>query len=375
MTDDTKTPLKLYLQDLDRDDFKPDPAQRSAVELTQNLYTELLNNSPKPRGMLSRFFSRKVEPVKGLYFWGGTGRGKTYFVDQFYECLNFEDKHRIHFHNFMRDIHEQMRILPKSPDPLKIVAEKFAMQNRILCLDEFHVHDIGDAMILAGLLQALFDKGVTVVATSNIPINDLYKNGLQRERFLPALALLKSNTREFNIGDGTDYRFTNLFDNTIYHITRDMKQGDEWLNSQLQTLCPCKPKHDRELELNHRVIHYRALADDVVWFDFEALCNTPRSTHDYLDLAKAYHTVLLGNIPVMHPANDAAAKRFVHLIDALYDHHVKLFATAAVEPAKLYNGERLAFAFDRTVSRLLEMGSMSYLASPHVIERQRQVFG
>ncbi len=374
MTQMLNTPLKLYLKDLDRDDFIEDPAQRSAVELTQQLYERLQSASVAKQGLLGRIFTGRPEYIPGLYFWGSTGRGKTYLIDQFYQCLDFEEKHRVHFHSFMREIHEQLRLLPKSPSPLKIVANRFAQQNRILCLDEFHVHDIGDAMIMARLLEALITQGVTIVATSNIPIDDLYKNGLQRERFLPAIELLKKHTREFNIGTGTDYRFSKIEDNDVYIVTRNIEQSEKWLSERMHSIAPCTPKHNRQLELNHRVIEYRALADDTIWFDFDAICNTPRSAHDYIDIAKTYHTVILGNIPVFTPASDSAAKRFIHLVDALYDHHVQLLATAAASPEKLYNGERMAFAFERTVSRLIEMGTMAYLTSPHVIERQRQVY-
>jgi len=374
MTQKSPTPLSLYLSDLDHDDFVEDPAQRSAVELTQDLYQRMQADTSPKQGFIASLFGSKPENIPGLYFWGSTGRGKTYLIDQFYQCLDFEDKHRVHFHNFMREIHEQLRLLPKSPDPLAMVAKRFSQQNRILCLDEFHVHDIGDAMIMAGLLEALISQGVTIVATSNIPIADLYKNGLQRERFLPAIELLKSHTREFNIGDGTDYRFAKIEENDVYFITRDPAEGDNWLNERFESIILCQPKRDRQLELNHRVIQYRALADDVIWFDFDAICNTPRSAHDYIDIAKTCHTVMLGNIPIFTPASDSVAKRFIHLIDALYDHHVKLIATTAAKPEKLYNGERLAFAFERTVSRLIEMGNQTYLASPHVIERQRQVY-
>ena len=374
MSDSSVTPLDLYLKDLDRDDFKEDPAQRSAVELTQKLYEQLRTETNNKPVWFGKMLGKGRQRINGLYFWGGTGRGKTYLIDQFYQCLEFDDKYRVHFHTFMREIHEQLRNLPKSPDPLKIIGKQFAARNRILCLDEFHVHDIGDAMILAGLLEALVMNGVILVATSNIPIADLYKNGLQRERFLPAIELLSNHTREFNIGDGTDYRFTKLEGSDMYLTTREEDQGDACITDRFESIAPCPPKHDREIELNHRVIKYRALADDVIWFDFDAICNTPRSAHDYIDIAKTYHTVMLGNIPVFTPASDSAAKRFIHLIDALYDHHVKLIATMAVEPAKLYNGERVAFAFDRTVSRLIEMGTIDYLASPHVVERQRQIY-
>ncbi len=361
------TPLEYYHQDLKRSDFFPDAAQQHAVELTDTLYKKLLQASKQnSSGLWAQLFKKKPDYIKGLYFWGGTGRGKTYLIDCFYECLPFKEKHRIHFHHFMLDIHEQLRTLPKSPNPLVIVAEKFASQYQILCLDEFHVHDIADAMLMVGLLKILVDNGVTIVASSNIAIKDLYKNGLQRERFMEVIRLLEQVTTEYNLGDDTDYRFNKLEKSTIYFVGLN-EETTASLTTCFENIVPTKPKHNRQIEINNRKLDYLALADDVIWFDYPALCETARSAHDYIEIAQIYTTVVMSNIPIMDESYDSAAKRFIHLVDALYDHNVKLICSAEASPRQLYTGKRLAFAFDRTISRLTEMQTNNYLARPHTV--------
>ncbi len=368
------TPLESYQQDLRRSDFLPDAAQQHAVELTHALYEKLLKaNNPKPPGLWAQLLNRKPDYIKGLYFWGGTGRGKTYLIDCFYDCLPFKEKHRIHFHHFMLDVHEQLRTLPKSPNPLVIVAEKFASQYQILCLDEFHVHDIADAMLMVGLLKILVDNGVTIVASSNISIKDLYKNGLQRERFLEVISLLQQVTTEYNLGDDTDYRFNKLEKSTIYFVGLN-EQTNTSLNTCFENIVPTRPKHNRQIKINNRKLDYLALADDVIWFDYSALCESARSAHDYIEIAQIYTTVVISDIPVMDESYDSAAKRFIHLVDALYDHNVKLICSAEAEPEKLYSAKRLAFAFERTVSRLTEMQTNNYLALPHTVRGELAVF-
>ncbi len=368
------TPLESYQQDLRRSDFLPDAAQQRAVELTHALYEKLLQaNKQKPPSLWTQLLNKKPDYINGLYFWGGTGRGKTYLIDCFYECLPFKEKHRIHFHHFMLDVHEQLRTLPKSPNPLVIVAEKFSSQYQILCLDEFHVHDIADAMLMVGLLKILVDNGVTIVASSNISIKDLYKNGLQRERFLEVISLLEQVTTEYNLGDDTDYRFNKLEKSTIYFVGLN-EQTNTSLTTCFENIVPTRPKHNRQIKINNRKLDYLALADDVIWFDYSALCESARSAHDYIEIAQIYTTVVISDIPVMNESYDSAAKRFIHLVDALYDHNVKLICSAEAEPEKLYVAKRLAFAFERTVSRLTEMQTNNYLALPHTVSGERAVF-
>ncbi len=359
------TPFESYQQDLKRSDFLADAAQQHAVELTNALYEELLQaNRQETTGFWTKLLKRKSVYIKGLYFWGGTGRGKTYLIDCFYECLPFKEKHRIHFHHFMLDIHEQLRTLPKSPDPLVIVAEKFASQYQLLCLDEFHVHDIADAMLMVGLLKILVDNGVTIVASSNIAIKNLYMNGLQRERFMEVINLLEQSTIEYNLGDDTDYRFNKLEKSTTYFVGTN-EETIEKITPCFNHIVDVKSKHNRQIEINNRKLDYLALANEVIWFEFSALCESPRSAFDYIEIARIYTTVFISNIPIMNESYDSAAKRFIHLVDALYDHQVKLICSAEALPEQLYIAKRLAFAFERTVSRLTEMQTNHYLALLH----------
>ncbi|NNF96859.1 MAG: cell division protein ZapE [Halobacteria archaeon] len=359
-------PTERYESDLQQPHFVADPLQRYAVFHTQRLYDELLSVQLQKPGLLTKLFRHKTQPLKGLYFMGGTGRGKTYLLDCFYECLPFSEKHRVHFHRFMLEIHGWLKQLPPSPDPLQVIGAELARRYRVICLDEFHVHDIGDAMIMAGLLQALFDHGVTLAASSNISIQDLYKNGLQRERFLPAIELLEENLEEIDLKAGDDYRLHRLTHAGTY-LVANANNYQQWMEQCFTELAPTIPKHAHKLHINHRDIPYVALADDVVWFDFQVLCNTPRAASDYIEIALQFHTLFLSQIPVMSESQDDVAKRFIHLVDALYDHNVKLVAAAATMPDKLYTGRRLAFAFERTKSRLYEMSSKDYMKRPHMM--------
>ena len=362
------TPIQRYQSDLSSKRIKADDKQLQAVQHTQRLFSELNSAPQKKPSFLSSLFKINKTPVRGLYLWGGTGRGKTYLVDCFYECLPTKKKYRVHFHRFMLDIHQQLNDLPRSPNPLEIIAVKLAENMDVLCLDEFHVHDIADAMLLAGLLKAMFEQGITLVATSNIAIHNLYKNGLQRERFMYAIELLAEFTDEFDLGDGVDYRFNILDESEYFYILNQNKtkeMGENFLLHKLTELAPCKPKTNRSIEINNREINFISYADDVIWFDFYELCQTNRSAHDYIEIAERFHTILLSNIQTFNEQDDAAAKRFVHFIDAVYDHNVKFLATSTGEPKELYRGKRMTFAFDRTISRLTEMGTEKYLKLAH----------
>ena len=362
------TPLQRYQSDIQKRRIKTDEKQWQAVQFTQRLYSELNIAEQNKENFLASLFNKNKAPVRGLYLWGGTGRGKTYLVDCFYECLPGNLKHRVHFHRFMLEIHQQLDELPKSPNPLDIIAAQLAAKMKVLCLDEFHVHDIADAMLLAGLLKAMFKQGITLVATSNIAIHDLYKNGLQRERFMYAIELLSKFTEEFNLGDGVDYRFNILDQSEHFYVIDEIKtreKGEDFLFYKFTELAPCQPKRKRSIEVNNREIQYILCADDVIWFDFNELCMTNRSAHDYIEIAERFHAVMVSNIHELHEKDDAAAKRFVHFIDAIYDHNVKFLATATAIPAELYHGRRMTFAFDRTISRLTEMGTEQYLKLAH----------
>ena len=358
-------PVTRYQTNLKELQLVADESQYRAVEYFQELYRQLQVNRGESAGLLGRLFKR-TNSIKGLYLCGSVGRGKTWLMDLFYDCLDFLPARRVHYHRFMLNIHEQLKNLPRSPNPLRIIARKIADHTRVLCLDEFHVNDVTDAMLLDGLLSALIENHVVLVATSNTHINDLYLNGLQRERFMRTIELLQEHTLEIDLEQGADYRLMHLEHGKTYQVQNDEYYTD-WIKDKFTELAPTRAEYNQQLEIFNRFIDAMAIADDVVWFDFDAICNTPRAARDYLEISQMFHTVCVSNIPVMGDAEDSEAKRFMHLIDALYDHRVKLIATAHAAPDDLYHGRRLEGDFNRTVSRLIEMGSHDYLALPHRI--------
>ncbi len=357
------TPLQRYQADLAQAGFATDDEQQRAVTRLQALYEDLHAPVFTPP-LWQRLLRRSPAAIKGLYLWGGPGRGKTYLMDCFFDSLAFEEKHRVHFHRFMLGVHQALDALPKTPDPLKIVAGQLAGRYRVLCLDEFHVTDVADAMLLAGLLAGLFKNGMVLIATSNLVPDDLYRHGLQRGRFLPAIELLKLHTQVFALTDGEDFRLRHLQHSGTYHLAEG-EQAEQWLRSRMQELAARQPLQDTVLDIAGRPLQVRAVVEDVAWFDFAELCQQPRSARDYLELAREFHTLLLQGVPRLGEELDEAVRRFIHLIDALYDHGVKLIMTAAAVPDELYVGERLLTPFQRTVSRLTEMSGTAYLARPH----------
>lgn len=362
------TPLERYQQDLQDPEFLEDPAQRRAVEALQALYDALLV-APAEAGLMQRLKRRfgKADPqtpVTGLYFWGGVGRGKTYLVDTFFDCLPFAEKRRLHFHRFMHKVHDELKTLRDTQNPLQIIGRRWAEQTRVLCFDEFFVSDITDAMILAGLLEALFDHGVTLVATSNIEPSGLYKDGLQRDRFVPAIRLIEKHTRIMNVDGGVDYRLRMLERAEIYHVGVDA-EADVLMAREFSDLSPEPGRVDTPIEVEGRRIATRRVGDGVVWFDFEAVCDGPRSQNDYIELACEFQAVLVSGVPCFGGDNDDQARRFISMVDEFYDRQVKLILTAEAPLEALYRGKRLAFEFERTVSRLQEMQSHEYLARPH----------
>ncbi len=340
----------------------PDPAQEDAVKLTQLLYEQLTQAAATPieSGLFSIFKSHKKEKIVGLYFWGGVGRGKSFIIDSLFECLPFAEKKRMHFNRFMQDIHSQLRVLPKTPDPLVVIAENWRRQYKVIFIDEFHVDDISDAMIMAGLLKALFERGTVLLTTSNIAPDDLYKNGLQRERFLPAIELIKDNTNIYHLHDGTDYRLQNLQQEGTYHVVPP-HESREIMESYASKLATAPIKRNDTINVNNRDIRFKVIAKGCIWFEFSDICQTPRSAADYIQLSERFYAIMISNIPFMGDGQNDVVQRFIHLIDAIYDHRVKFIATALTEPDELYTGERLAFSFQRTKSRLHEMRGDSYL--------------
>ncbi len=363
------TPLELYRQDLERDDFSYDAAQEMAVKHLQRLYDDLVAQyqESQNRSALKKLLgSKRKEPVMGLYFWGGVGRGKTYLVDTFYDALPFKRKMRTHFHRFMQRVHTDLTQLTGEKNPLEIVADRIAKEAVVICFDEFFVVDIGDAMILGGLMQALFARGVTLVATSNIVPDGLYENGLQRDRFIPAIKLLNKYTEVVNVDSGVDYRLRTLEQAELYHYPLDDK-ADSSLQTSFDSLIPDARhvKTDVDVEILGRKIRARAICDDVAWFDFKALCDGPRSQNDYIELGRLFHAVLVSNVPQMSAANDDLGRRFINLIDEFYDRGVKVIMSADAAIPNIYTTGTLEFPFQRTVSRMLEMQSHDYLAREH----------
>lgn len=351
-----------YARDVDNNGFTPDPIQLQAIASLQNLSDTLNHEARASRHLFTRLVAG-TRRVPGIYLWGSVGRGKTYLMDMFYDSLSEVSRERVHYHKFMLEIHEQLRQLPKSPNPLTIIGRQIADRTRVLCLDEFHVNDVADAMILAGLLRTLFRFGLTLVATSNTPIENLYRNGLQRERFLPAIELLCDYLVQVNLQTGQDYRLLHLASGDSYLPAGDNAQLR--LLRKFHDLSTGDVEFDKPLKISGRDICTCALANGVVWFDFHALCETPRAAKDYLEIASQFHTVFVSDIPMLGDAQDSAAKRFMHLVDALYDHRVKLVVSASRPAETIYQGRLLRGEFGRTVSRLIEMASNEYLAMPH----------
>jgi cell division protein ZapE len=285
-------------------------------------------------------------------------------MDNFFESLPFDQKMRIHFHRFMQRVHAELQKLEDQSNPLLVVADKLSQEARIICFDEFFVSDIGDAMILAGLMEALFERGVSLVCTSNIVPDGLYKDGLQRARFLPAIALVNKHTEVVNVDGGNDYRLRTLEQAELFHSPLD-QQATLNLEKYYTQLAVETGSHDLDLEINGRVIRAKRHSDDVVWFSFKALCDGPRSQNDYIELAREFHAVILSDVPMMSIDNDDQARRFINLIDEFYDRNVKLIISAEKPIHELYAGGKLNFEFERTESRLLEMQSNEYLQAEH----------
>ncbi len=364
------TPAEQYSVCLSLPGFIDDPAQRDAVRRLDDLCNRLIgarNDEASLAGRLkARFMGERRDLVEGLYMWGGVGRGKTFLMDLFFACVPFPEKRRTHFHRFMRRVHSELTQLAGTSDPLETVARRLAAEARVLCFDEFFVADIGDAMILGGLLEYLFDAGVTLVATSNIPPQSLYENGLQRRRFLPAIELLERHTQILNLDGGTDYRLRLLEQAQTYRAPLDAT-ADAWLAERFAalTLEHSRAETNIELEIEGRPIRCRRSAHDVAWFDFAAVCDGPRSQNDYIELARLYNAVLISDVPIFTERSEDQARRFISLVDEFYDHNVKLIVSAAAPAETLYQGTRLAFEFERTRSRLREMRSHEYLSRTH----------
>lgn len=344
-----------------------DPDQFHVVGLLAELQQRLVESRPTGSRVLRalRLDRGAPDPVRGLYMWGGVGRGKTFLMDLFFETLPLERKRRAHFHRIMQEVHQRLGALGEIEDPLATVARDMAAEARVLCFDEFFVSDIGDAMILGRLLQGLFEHGVTLVATSNTRPDDLYRDGLQRQRFLPAIDALNRHTRVVEIEGETDYRLK-LLQQAGTYLTPDDERARARLREFFGESASSRVEENHELEVNGRILKARRCAKGIAWFDFPELCDGPRSQADYIEIARWYPTVIVSDVPQFDATRDDQARRFIALVDEFYDRRVKLIVSAAAHVDALYRGTRLSFEFERTASRLIEMQSSAYLALPHL---------
>lgn len=345
--------------------YVADSAQMTAALALQTLYTNLLFFKVNRGSTFKRLVS-PPKPPRGVYFWGGVGRGKSFLMDCFYDAVPYRRKKRLHFHSFMQQIHRDLDKYRGENDPMLKLAESIAKDVRLLCFDEFHVSDIADAMILGRLMEGLFSKGVIVVMTSNYPPEQLYPNGLHRESFLPTIALLQQNLDIFEVDSGVDYRLRALEQVEIYHHPSDSAAERKMLD-YFRMVAGENGKEKGHIEVLGRTIETLRRSHGVIWFDFRTLCGGPRSQNDYLEISRAYHTVLLSHIPKMTQHQASEARRFTWLVDVFYDNKVKLIATADCAAEDLYTEGTQASEFKRTVSRLTEMNSREYLALPHIV--------
>ncbi len=349
-----------YTSELKTRGYASDPAQLRAVAALERCATEWAAFKEKRSNPLKKLINRPDIP-RGVYMHGGVGRGKSFLMDCFYNAVPLKRKTRLHFHEFMREVHRELRDLQGVANPLDELGRRIAKRYRLICFDEFHVADITDAMILHRLLTALFDNGVGFVTTSNFHPDDLYPNGMHRERIFPAIELLKENLEVLSVDNGTDYRRRTLEQVRLYHTPLG-PAADAEMTETFERLAESQDESP-VLQIESRQIHARRKAGGVVWFDFKTLCGGPRSQNDYLEIATQFHTVLLSDVPYMPVRMASEARRFTWLVDVLYDRRVKLIMSAEVAPEALYTEGPLAHEFPRTISRLNEMQSAEFLAT------------
>jgi cell division protein ZapE len=385
----------LYTQQLVERGFRADPVQAAVVDRLSELRQRLIIAREAESSLVRRWFGAlggktTSEPVRGIYLWGGVGRGKTWMMDLFFQSLPFPERRRRHFHRFMHDVHAELKTLQQREAPLDVVADRIAQDTRVLCFDELFVADIADAMILGGLFTALFKRGVTLVSTSNVQPRDLYTNGLQRQRFIPTIDLLEQHLDIVAVDGDTDYRLRCLTQAGTY-LSSSAPDTMQRLRELFGELADLDGSHDdmsvapagrivnqsgrpwpgqavdstNSIEIEGRRIPVVRESGGVVWFDFMALCSGPRSQDDYIEIARDYQSVIVSDVPVLDSLHEDEARRFIALVDELYDRNVNLIVSAAAPPTELYRGDRVAFQFERTASRLIEMQSEEYLAREH----------
>ena len=356
--------LRAHLEpELARRRIDLDNAQLGALERLQHLHDELVEFRRARLSLLRRWFHPPASP-RGVYLWGSVGRGKSFLMDAFYAAVPLRRKTRVHFHAFMKGVHDELRTLPREEDPLATVAARIARRHRLICFDEFHVSDVADAMILGRLLSALFRHGTVFVLTSNYRPDDLYPNGLQRQKLLPTIALLKQWLDVIEVDGDTDYRLRELEQAAAYYVAPP-GAAEARLAALFERMRPA-PDEDSRLSVDSRVLKAKKRAGSLVWFDFATLCEGPRSQIDYLELARRFAVVIVSDVPRLSPEMSNAARRFTWLVDVLYDHRVKLLLSAEVAAVDLYRNGANSHEFARTISRLVEMRSREYMALPHL---------
>ena len=367
------TPAGLYRRSIDLGELMPDVAQAAVIDQLDQLFERAMKRQTPSSGLVKDVLvkwlglssSNVAGSVRGLYIWGGVGRGKTMMMDMFCSALPPERRQRMHFHRFMRRVHDALGRYSGQANPLLKVADEIAADGDILCFDEFFVSDIGDAMILGEVMTALFQRGVSLIATSNVEPVNLYKNGLQRSRFLPAIDQIYAHCDIHEIDSGQDFRLRTLQQAKLYHHPLGDK-AQQSLLAGFSALAAELEKNNVKLRIENRMIEAVKVAGDVAWFDFPSICEGPRSPNDYIELATLFTTVLVSNIPLLDASREDAARRFISLVDEFYDRRVKLIVSADQPITTLYQGQRLTFEFERTQSRLLEMQSEAYLSEAHV---------
>lgn len=363
------SPAARYQQALDSGQFSPDVEQAKAVETLEQVWQELLQRYKASKKSFRRF--RRSQSPKGVYMWGGVGRGKTWLMDQFYDSVPFRRKTRMHFHHFMQHVHQELNKLTGQRNPLDIVADQIYRDAVVICFDEFFVSNVTDAMILGDLFQKLFQRGITLVATSNIAPDGLYKNGIHRDRFLPTIELVKLHCTILNVDSGVDYRLRVLKQSQLFKAPLN-REHNLWIEERFAALTHSQTISHDPIEINGRVVNTRAHTEDVLWCDFSELCLKPRSPADFIEIANTFNTVLVSNVPHLTDQLNDGTRRFIYLVDEFYDRRVKLILTSEDSIIHVYQGERLAFEIERTRSRLLEMQSEDYLNTAHRLNENKK---
>lgn len=357
-----KTPLQYYQQAISSGHFIEDKVQEKAVILLDQIWYDLVEQNKQKKSFFS--FLKKKEIPKGIYMWGGVGRGKTWLMDTFFDSLPIEEKMRMHFHHFMQYVHKELNRLSGQKNPLDEVAKIILSKTTVICFDEFFVTNVTDAMILSDLFQKLFTQGITLIATSNIEPKGLYKDGIHRDRFLPTIALLENNCNVLNVDAGIDYRLRILKQAELFKFPLS-QETEKWLQQRFDLLATGQKVDTDPIIINHRNINVINKSKDILWCSFSSLCREPRSPSDFIEIANLYSTVLVSDIPHLNDQINDITRRFIYLVDEFYDRKVKLIITSENSILKIYQGEKLAFEIQRTQSRLLEMQSDEYLNSAH----------